>query len=340
MSTDELLDARLRAAGDRWRAAHPDAAHVDFGPAAAGAPAVPTAVPVVAAPPAPPRRRIRLWLAATAAAAATVAAALLAVHLGGSGTPDRGRPAAGGGGAIVGIDWTLRSLRHADGTPVSPAVEAALRFDGTTVQGSDGCNQLGGPARISPSQITFGPLSSTAIGCLDPNFTGAIGLIDAVLGGTVRWSVTGDELTLTREGVGTLVYRRVAHTASTEPKALVGPTWELTGIVHESGNSGSATGSSDMANTTISFDGAGHLTISHRCYVNRTAAQLGAGTLDLGTARLITAIPCPATTGQQAAQRQDGQVDDVLTGRVTWSVHDTDLTITKGSTSLQFTARQ
>ena len=330
---DDLLDARLHAAGDRWRAAHPEPARVDFRHLPADPPAVVPVVPAVRGAATAPRRT-RLWLAAAATVAATVAAALLAVQLGGS----SGKAPSGGAPALTGVDWTLvRVVDQAGHATQAGDAQLTVSADGR-LSGTDGCNHIGATVRVSAAELDVPALATTAMACLNPSPAAAIAerLIHAVLSGTVRWSVTGDALTLTKAGEGSLVYREVKHTT----KALVGPIWELSGIEHDSGSSGSATGSSDMANTTARFDSTGRLTISHRCYVAGADVRFAPGTLDIGKVTLISAIPCPATANQRAEQQQESVVDGVLTGHVLWSVHDTDLTVTKGTTTLDFSAKR
>jgi heat shock protein HslJ len=335
--TDDLLDARLHAAGDRWRAAHPEPADVDFRHLAADPPAVVPVVPAVRGAATAPRRT-RLWLAAAAAVAATVAAALLAVQLGGS----SGRAPSGGTPALIGVDWTLVQVVEQTGHATQAGdAQLTVSADGR-LSGTDGCNHIGAAVKVSATELEVPALATTAMACLNPNPAAAIAerLIHEVLSGTVRWSVLGDQLTLTKPGKASLVYGKVKHTATTDPKALVGPIWELSGIEHDSGNSGSATGSSDMANTTATFDSTGRLTISHRCYVLGAGVRFGAGTLDIGKVTVTRAIPCPATADQQAEQQQDSAADGILTGHVVWSVRDTDLTVTKGTTTLDFSAKR
>jgi heat shock protein HslJ len=335
--TDELLDARLRAAGDRWRAAHPEPAHVDFRHLAADPPAVVPVVPAVRGAATAPRRA-RLWLAAAAAVAATVAAALLVVQLGGS----KSKTPSGSASALLGVDWRLVQVVDQAGhaTQAGPA-QLTVSADGR-LSGTDGCNHIGATVQVSATELDVRGLLTTDMGCLNPN--PAIGIaeraIHAMLSGTVRWSVSGDELTLTKDGAGSLIYRAVKHTTTTDPEALVGPIWALSGIEHDTGNSGSATGSSGMASTTVTLDSTGHLTISHRCYAAGADAQLGRGTLDIGKVTLTGAIPCPTAADQRAEQQQDSVVDGVLTGHVVWSVHDADLTVTKGTTTLDFSVKR
>lgn len=82
-----------------------------------------------------------------------------------------------------------------------------LRTDGHTVDGSGGCNRLGGTYRLEGATLSFGPLATTKMMCADAieqerRFLAALG---AVRG----WRVAGDDLTLLDAG-GAAVARFVA----------------------------------------------------------------------------------------------------------------------------------
>lgn len=336
--TDKQMDARLQGAAERWRARNTAVAQVDLTDAALAGSIVD--VSPSAQPPRPGRRAARIWAIAASVVLVLGAAAVLVTQL--ADTSRRPAAAESGTADLIGKDWTLSTMTGAGGRAVPVVAAAGLKFDAHSVGGTDACNHIGGAVTVHDTQIELGGLAMTDMACVNraDGFDAELALIHEVLSGTVRWSVSVDELTLTKPGKGTLVYREVKHTTATDPKALVGPIWELSGIEHDTGNSRSATGSSDMANTTVTFDSTGHSTISHRCYVTGADVRIGAGTLDIGKVTMTGAIPCPTAADQRAEQQRDSAVDGVLTGHVTWSVHDTDLTVTKGATTLDFSAKQ
>jgi len=85
---------------------------------------------------------------------ATVAAAVL---LGGCG---------GGANRLTGTAWTLTML---DGRGALPQATAWIRFDDAShFSGSTGCNSLGGTWKSSGSDISFGEIRTTLIGCPGP----------------------------------------------------------------------------------------------------------------------------------------------------------------------------
>ncbi|MEP7020974.1 MAG: META domain-containing protein [Pseudonocardiales bacterium] len=99
MSTDDL-DARLAAAGERWRAANKTIADVDL--SYLEMPAEPVDVPITPAPAATPRRRrMRALIGSATGIAAAAAAAILVVQLTGSGPKHQGPASARGGVQIV-----------------------------------------------------------------------------------------------------------------------------------------------------------------------------------------------------------------------------------------------
>jgi heat shock protein HslJ len=243
---------------------------------------------------------------------------------------------------LAGKDWTIASI---DGQSLTdPAI--SLRIENGKLTGRDGCNYMGGQVKVDGNRLVTSEIAVTAMACTgnidqtgpDQIMTRA-GQIDQFFQGTLTWSVDNAVLTLNKPGAGKLTYRELPpKKAGTDPALLIG-TWALSGIEHNTGNSGSASGSSNMANTTVAFDGGPHIVITHRCYVNRGDTVVGDGSMDISNVRLSSATPCPATPTQQDEQNQNGQVDNVLTGHVTWSIKDGGLSITKGQTTLTFSPK-
>ena len=83
---------------------------------------------------------------------------------------------------------------------MTPAVEdaaATLSFgDDGTVTGSGGCNSLGGDYEVKGDEITFGPITSTLMGCEEPRMTQE-SFVTQVLTGTAQYEIEGDTLTIT-----------------------------------------------------------------------------------------------------------------------------------------------
>ena len=77
---------------------------------------------------------------------------------------------------------------------------------------------------------------------------------------------------------------------------------------------------------------AGHVRIVHGCYTNTADVTAGRGTLDVTNVQLVRGLPCPSN----GVTDVDHQLDDVVSGRVTWTVHGQTLKITNGATTLDF----
>ena len=374
MITDHEMDDQLRAAGNRWRAAQPDDTRsVDVATFSAGAGAG-----------AAPARRTR-WIAAAAAAVVVAGIAVGATMFGSSKhhTPTSGAlPAvlSPEGQQLVGTEWTLVSATTT--AVLTPAVknaelvpQAALHFaaDGA-VTASDGCNTISGPSTISASTIEFGELATTAMGCL-ANPDGQ--LIDEVLQGDVSWGIAASagpspaslQLTITRAGLGTLVYSRSLQPPVAPDPAKIQGSWTLTqyqetlgdstgGGAVASGGGAVASGGGAVASGEAVASGAGSatvqglgdmltvradstFTIQHRCYSQAGTVTAESGTAVWSNVHPDGALPCPYIPDQQ--ERQDEQhldtlVDGVLSGTTTWTVDaGNQLTITKGGDSLTFT---
>jgi heat shock protein HslJ len=429
--TDEQMDARLRGAGEAWRATDGPAVTVD------AAQVETLTVPVARKP----RRRTGLLASAAVVAAAILAGgAFLVANLG----SDDGGPTSVQAGPITltGTTWNLAHITDGNGHDVPVAGKAVLRIDKSDrLQGSDGCNSIGARVEIVGSTMHVPSMTMTEMQCSGGNIRTTVIEVHAVLSGDVAWSISGDKLTLSKPGAGTLLYQAVPERGtSTDPKDLIGVTWDLTTI--ETGSTGhTATGSpmlridpadtlgftdgcnsnsakvsvgagtidiSDvggttafckqgnevmavltghvtwvisgdqltitkdgvgalqyvahpapsglsgttwalrglhddggstsgaLANMTIHFDPAGHITITHRCYVDRGDVQIGAETLDISKVHLQTAIPCTSPQDPNESQT-NSTVDDVLTGRSTWTLQAKQLSITNGGTTLAFT---
>jgi heat shock protein HslJ len=308
--TDEQMDARLRGAGEAWRTA--DAAAVaDAGNTGE--------VHDVIEQSRTTRRRHRWSLIASAAAVVVLAgaAAALVANVGSNG----GNPAATDGGAtqLTGTPWTLIGITDSNGNEVPVAGDAVLLIGADhNVKGSDGCNAMGGAVDVSDDTIGIGGgLSMTEMACLDAQVTATASHVDAVLSGDVKWSISGDQLTLTKSGAGQLVYRAApASTKSMDPNDLINATWHLTTIEKGTGSDGVAHTPAQTQKLRIEK----RLTFDAGCNAYSADATVGKGTLDIGTVGGTLAL-CKGG--------DEGEVLAVLTGKVTWVIEGDQLTITK-----------
>lgn len=83
---------------------------------------------------------------------------------------------------LQGSDWKLIELA---GTPVvtEPGAKQAnlvLSWDGKTLAGSTGCNQMFGTYELQKDTLRFKPLGMTMMACLDPLMKQEQMLIDAI----------------------------------------------------------------------------------------------------------------------------------------------------------------
>jgi heat shock protein HslJ len=319
MSTDDRMDAMLTSAGQSWRDEHDRPADVDFSAVASSPPATEShpVVPIAGAGHLRrPHRRVAVWVSAAAVAAA-VMATLVAIRLG-TGSEHNGPSAAG----LDGTDWRLVAMRKADGTSLAVIEPAPLKFDSGSVGGTDGCNHLGGPARIGPTEIVLGDIAMTEMACINrpAGFDAEVNLIHAVLAGKIAWTVAGDELTLTKDGAGALIYRAVRHTATTDPAALVGG-WVLTTIEQN------GVASTPVFDAALTIDGGDTYTVGHRCSQTQGSVQIGSGTATFADPRNVS-HSCPSAQGAGEIA-EAATIDSVLSGTVHWLIKDRQLTITK-----------
>jgi heat shock protein HslJ len=108
---------------------------------------------------------------------------------------------------IQGTRWQLEGIQ--DGDAVSSVPTGVRRADLTigqdgTVELHTGCNSGGGTATVDGSTITFGPMVTTQMACLDEARRQTEAAMLAVLDGTVTWSITERSLRLTRGDRGLL----------------------------------------------------------------------------------------------------------------------------------------
>jgi len=239
--------------------------------------------------------------------------------------------------SLINTPWTLVTVTDADGTAIPVAGSGAFSIDANGhLKGNDGCNAMSGDVQLGDQTIDFGGgLAITEMACSDDNVMTTAQHVDAVLQGSVEWNIDGDQLTLHKAGVGTLVYRGGSSDSLAGPP-LDNTTWTLT-TIEEPGANGTA--SSVVTQVTVVFDDAGHVTITHRCYTDQADADAAKGTLDISNKHLQNAVPCPATQNQAQEQQENQIVDDVLSGHSTWTIDENGLQISKdGIGALVFVA--
>jgi heat shock protein HslJ len=315
MTTDEQMDARLRAAGEGWRAASAQPPGVEATNLAG------SDVHELIAPPAKSgRNKILVGLSAAAVVALGIG---LAVGLAGRNSNGPKPAVASGSGAIEQVHWQLATI---DGT--AGDYGSTLFVDGDKIQLNDGCNSGSGSGTVTGSTLEFRDIAITAMGC--PGARGeSSARVDRILVGTVTWSVDNGTLTVTKSGVGTLTYRAAPPEKSGTDPALLTGTWTLTGIEHNDGNTSSGSGSTSSG-VTLTFTRAGAFKLASRCeaYEGSFTAQgrsiVFSGTH--GTGPGFCTVPDAAQAGK------------VLGGRARYEIVGRRLDLTQGATTLTFTA--
>lgn len=182
--TDEQMDARLRAAGRRWRET------TDGDMLTAQLPDLDEELP-----PQGPRRR-RTWFVAAAAAAVVALIAGLTFAL--RGEPRHAPPNAETAG-LQGVVWAVRPSALAS----NGAATLFIGRDGTLVA-DDECRLIGAHATLSGDRLTVTHLVVRYKPCTDQYGTGFYDKGTNVLRGPASYTVGTDGLTITRPHVGSL----------------------------------------------------------------------------------------------------------------------------------------
>lgn len=271
MSTDELMDARLAEAGERWREANATPAEVDF--ASLGSPAASgEEIPLdYFEPQGTHRHRHRPWPWLVAAAATLLVAAGITFVVRPS--ADHHGTAAASTAAPYG-SWRLTSFAIEQDASATAAPEAATGFaaylelkaganangDGSLVVADIGCNTMTGTVDVfhnahkDSGGLTFGDLATTAMSCdLGPAGQREAAALQEVFvpkqgddPQQALWTYDGAHLVLqAAPGV------RLTYVASPSPDragpALLGTSWTLANFAADGGRTIAAVRPADIA---------------------------------------------------------------------------------------------
>ena len=308
MLTDDDLDTRLRAAGERFRARASEPARVT--------------------PPRHTRRRRMPLLTAAASAAVVIGLVVAITQLTGRSAP-HGGAAPGHATPITGVHWHLTAAADAKGNSVPVTGQVELFIDNATLTANDGCNAIGGPVQLRGNELRFGNLISTAMGCLGAGEQ--VRVVDAVLRDTVSYAIEGGTLTLTKPGTGSLTYSGAKPTPTTppDPGALATRRWLLDTIER----TGNGTNSAENVSTgyVLVFDAKGGFRLTETCgeMVGTVAAH---GDMLLFSQQHFVNGECTAADREQAMTVQSAF------SRATWTLDDngTRLTLSTGDIRLVF----
>ena len=114
-----------------------------------------------------------------------IAAAMLVMGCGGGGMESVVVP-------LPGTRWLLAEIA---GTPVVEPGRATLDFEESgRASGNGSCNRFSGTATMVGDSLSFGPLISTKMACVEEALTAQEGRYLGILGAARRYAVSGDTL--------------------------------------------------------------------------------------------------------------------------------------------------
>ena len=125
---------------------------------------------------------------------------------------DASAPPAAAASALTETRWNLVEL---SGTPAirrGTERDPWLRFTAadTRAGGSTGCNSMGGPYTLDGERLTFGPMISTKMACLEGNVMAQEARFLAVLDSVERYTIAADTLALYVPGTAAAALRFTA----------------------------------------------------------------------------------------------------------------------------------
>lgn len=119
--------------------------------------------------------------------------------------------ACGGGTASVvvplpGTSWVLEDI---EGAPVVERGRATLELaESGRAAGNGSCNRFSGTAAIAGDSLSFGPLMSTKMACIEEGLTNQETRYLEALGTARRYAIAGDTLRIYIAGGGVLRFSR------------------------------------------------------------------------------------------------------------------------------------
>lgn len=276
--TDEEMDARLRAAGERWRVAAESP-----GTGRAARPQDPLA-PIGAVP----RRRHRVGLLASAAVVVAALAAGGGYVL--SGTSDHHD--AGNDTRLDGTVWRL--LGYDDERVVNSTASFYVGANGALVA-DDSCTVIGAKASVGAGRMHVTDVSVRDRSCTDSAGDVTFSRALPVLTDDPRYTIDGGTLTIRAPGKPILHLAAAEHLPppTLDVPTLVGATWRLSSITDGSGDTHRVYGA-----PTLTISGA-RLTASDGC--NSMSGDVRIDGWELALADVAsTLVGCPGDTRTSA----------------------------------------
>ena len=104
--------------------------------------------------------------------------------------------------ALEGTRWVVDSLISGSGDDAAASstpsqAEAFLVMTDGRVEGSNGCNSIGGDYRVDGETLVFLEMFNTLVGCLEPDVAAFEESVMAVFNQPMRYEIVADRLTLT-----------------------------------------------------------------------------------------------------------------------------------------------
>ncbi|MCU0921814.1 MAG: META domain-containing protein [Burkholderiaceae bacterium] len=186
-------------------------------------------------------------------------------------------------------DWILAAL---PGTPLLPAPQATLRFEGDRASGGDGCNRYSIGFTAANGKLAFGPQrTSTQMACPEPASQLARAF-NAVLDNARGYRIEAGSLLLLSASGATLA------TLAPQPQTLAGTAWQV-----DAYNNGREAVVNVITGTqlTLEFGASGELRGSGGCNNFNGRYTAKEGTLSIGQVA-STRMACMQPDGRMAQE--------------------------------------
>lgn len=211
---------------------------------------------------------------------------------------------------------------NVQGQRLVPGSAVRMRFQGSQLGISAGCNQMSGAYAITDGRLTTGQMAMTEMACDEPRMAQDTWVAAFVDGAAV--TLAGDTLTLTDGDVTmTLTDREVAD----PDRPLEGTRWILDGIV-----SGDAVSSVPAGVTAVLTIANGQMQVEAGCNTGSASVAVTDATLTIGPLGLTKKGCAPAAMAVERA------VTSVLSGKVDYTIEADVLTLTTDGVGLTLRA--
>jgi heat shock protein HslJ len=221
-------------------------------------------------------------------------------------------------GDLTGRAWALTTIESGTGpnsTAHSVTGDPRLKFDlgqARALQWDDGCNFNTAEATVGDGTLDIGDVGGTQVYCEQSNE------VSAILQGHLTWVIAGDQLTITNDGVGALVYKQATVSS------LAGTTWTFSSMQTDNANSGS--GLATTMPVDLLFDDNHSYRLTTGCHAYAGDYSVSGSSITFSHQQDLGGVDCLDTVAQQLV--------DFLHGTMQWTtasrlVGATSLVLTK-----------